>query len=639
MTVLLGSMLISASAIWTALRIPKSPHPGHQSLCASVLSSESLSATGQDHLLGSIPFRDKLDSLVDLLRGHRAAVVLHDVLLYRDARPLPDQPPELTRVVHLDVDDLHRLREDLLDVLRGERMDQPDLEEVHYDSVLLEPLHRVEDRALSAQHRPGRNARRGGLESVELSSLGGLERALQESPSLYLHLVDVVRWKSDVRVGERLVNQMNHGGLIPLCIVEYPHGVVEGFLEVSAREDESWELAVSRVKSEPQVALLVPRRKARARPSPLVEGDHNGHLIDPRPAQPLRHEGEARTGCRCRGPHTREPAPDRHRYRGYLVLRLDYGDRTLVPEQLRLPHLRILERGGPVEVDRLASLQELTLIARRRDRVVGLKPAPRQLLGYPNGAVPPHEESLLVRLYRLKLVAEAAVVLRPDEVVGRTYRPRVHLRRLRLRLELAPDCLLDCLFFVAEERERGGDGHHVDHPREAAQGAFTELLSHLLEYLQVGDGEDVDAPPPRQLDNVLHLGAEAVRAQLLGQEVLRGRLDGGDVLHLVVLQVGVVDDRTVLPHLERVPREGLVVEGREHVYCIDVGPQDLLAESNLKVTVLTLDVGVVFPLAKDVEPPRSGGPSEDVRGGIDPAALSTSNHPGEVVSLQIRTVL
>src|SRR5438309_10384675 len=169
---------------------------------------------------------------------------------------------------------------------------------------------------------------------------------------------------------------MDHGGLIPLCIVEYPHGVVEGFLEVSAREDESWELAVPRVKSEPQVTLLVPRRKARARPSPLVEGDDDRHLIDPRPTQPLRHEGEARTGCRCRGPHTREPAPDRHRYRGYLVLRLDDGDRTPVLEQLRLPPLRTLERGRPVEADHLASLQGRTLIPRRRHRVVRLKPAP-----------------------------------------------------------------------------------------------------------------------------------------------------------------------------------------------------------------------------------------------------------------------
>src|SRR2546428_3699952 len=197
---------------------------------------------------------------------------------------------------------------------------------------------------------------------------------------------------------------MNHGGLIPLRIVEYPYGVVEGFLQVSAREDESWELAVPCVKGEPQVALLVPRRKARARSSPLVEGDDDRDFVDPRPAQPLRHEGKARTGCRCRGPHTSEPAPDCHRYRCYLVLRLDDGNRTLVLEQLRLPHLRILERGGPVKVDHLASLQELALIARRRDRVVGLEPAPGQLLGYRDGAVPPHEEPLLVRLYRLELV-------------------------------------------------------------------------------------------------------------------------------------------------------------------------------------------------------------------------------------------
>src|SRR3989454_3076806 len=147
-TVLLGSMLISASAIWTALRMPKSPHPGHQSLCASVLSSESLSAMSQHHSCGSLSFRDKLDSVVDLLRGHWATVVLHDILLYGDASLLPDQPPELPRVVHLDVNDLCRLRENLLDVLRGEGVDQSYLKEVRDDSVLLEPLHRVKNRAL-----------------------------------------------------------------------------------------------------------------------------------------------------------------------------------------------------------------------------------------------------------------------------------------------------------------------------------------------------------------------------------------------------------------------------------------------------------------------------------------------------------
>src|SRR3989442_674018 len=114
MTVLLGSMLISARAIWTALSMPKSPHPGHQSLCASVLSSESLSAMSQDHPIWSVPFSDKFYSLVDLLRGHRAPVVLHYILLYGDACPLPDQPTELARVVHLDIDDLRSLRENLL---------------------------------------------------------------------------------------------------------------------------------------------------------------------------------------------------------------------------------------------------------------------------------------------------------------------------------------------------------------------------------------------------------------------------------------------------------------------------------------------------------------------------------------------
>src|SRR5208337_4717447 len=97
-----GSTFISVRAIWTALRIPKSPHPGHQSLCAVVFRSESLSAMFQHQFLGGVPLRDQLDRVVDLLGRHRPSVVLYDQLPDRDARPLAQYPNQLSRIVHLD---------------------------------------------------------------------------------------------------------------------------------------------------------------------------------------------------------------------------------------------------------------------------------------------------------------------------------------------------------------------------------------------------------------------------------------------------------------------------------------------------------------------------------------------------------
>src|SRR5574340_770798 len=84
-TVLDGSTFISASAIWTALRMPKSPHPAHQSLCADVFRSESLSAMLQHQFFRSLSVVDHLKCVVDLLGRHRPSVVLDDELVDGDA--------------------------------------------------------------------------------------------------------------------------------------------------------------------------------------------------------------------------------------------------------------------------------------------------------------------------------------------------------------------------------------------------------------------------------------------------------------------------------------------------------------------------------------------------------------------------
>src|SRR5271157_2537838 len=143
-TVLLGSTFISARAIWTALRIPKSPQPGHQSLCTVVFRSVNLSASFQHQPFRSLSVRDQPDGAVHFLAGHRPAVVLDDELLDRDAGPLSEDPNQLSGVVHLDPDDGLGPGEQVLDVLGRERIDEPDLEEVDLHAVFLQPPHRVE---------------------------------------------------------------------------------------------------------------------------------------------------------------------------------------------------------------------------------------------------------------------------------------------------------------------------------------------------------------------------------------------------------------------------------------------------------------------------------------------------------------
>src|SRR5947209_16256465 len=77
-----GSIFSSARAIWIVRRIPKSPHPGHQSLWTSVAKSDGFRicsrATGQHRPLRRLLADDRLDRVVQLRVRHRAAVVLQD---------------------------------------------------------------------------------------------------------------------------------------------------------------------------------------------------------------------------------------------------------------------------------------------------------------------------------------------------------------------------------------------------------------------------------------------------------------------------------------------------------------------------------------------------------------------------------
>src|SRR6266702_3829802 len=78
---LLMSMGSSVSAILSPASMPKSPHPGHQSLWTSVRRSESLSAM-----------------------GHRSPIVLYDLVVDVYHRLLRNDLGHLARIVLLDID-------------------------------------------------------------------------------------------------------------------------------------------------------------------------------------------------------------------------------------------------------------------------------------------------------------------------------------------------------------------------------------------------------------------------------------------------------------------------------------------------------------------------------------------------------
>src|SRR5262245_19111879 len=126
--------------------MPKSPHPGHQSLKTSVLTSSSLSMAHHRRAPGALQLLE--DPLPDLVLGEGAAVELVDEAADVDAGHLADQAADLAAVVPLDHHVGLRLAQDLADRVAGEGEEEPQLEEGGADPLPRELLDRVEDRAL-----------------------------------------------------------------------------------------------------------------------------------------------------------------------------------------------------------------------------------------------------------------------------------------------------------------------------------------------------------------------------------------------------------------------------------------------------------------------------------------------------------
>src|SRR2546428_6420441 len=147
-----GSIFSSARAIWIVRRMPKSPHPGHQSLWTSVAKSEGFRicsrATGQHRPLRGLPADDILDRVVQFRVGHRAAVVLQDEVGHLDAAVLSDDARELRPEVHLDPDPAFRFREVREDRRGRERVDQANMEVADLRALGPESVQCVQERAL-----------------------------------------------------------------------------------------------------------------------------------------------------------------------------------------------------------------------------------------------------------------------------------------------------------------------------------------------------------------------------------------------------------------------------------------------------------------------------------------------------------
>src|SRR2546421_8735814 len=134
--------------------MPKSPHPGHQSTCWSVLYSCRLNlragaASGMgDHHLRLPLAQGPLHAFHELVAAKGPAVVLEDPVGRLDTGLLAYQGAQLGGEVALDQDDAPRPAEDGADLLERKRPHHPDLQEVDPPARALELGERVQDRAL-----------------------------------------------------------------------------------------------------------------------------------------------------------------------------------------------------------------------------------------------------------------------------------------------------------------------------------------------------------------------------------------------------------------------------------------------------------------------------------------------------------
>ena len=115
----------------------------------------------------------------------------------------------------------------------------------------------------------------------------------------------------------------------------------------------------------------------------------------------------------------------------------------------------------------------------------------------------------------LELVAEPAVVLLPDVIVGSSLSAATFISAtfgfdLNCFLIASPTLASG----IDEEGEGRGHRHHVGHPRQRAEGGLADLLAYLLQELHVRDRVDVDAPPPRDLEDPVDGVGEAVLVEL-----------------------------------------------------------------------------------------------------------------------------
>src|SRR5438132_6456520 len=121
------------------LRMPKSPHPGHQSTWTSVLyccsanflGAAAAAASGMGHHDLLLLFGERRPhTLDDLVARKGPAVVLEDVVVERHAGLLGDEGAELRRVIVLDQHGETGVAQDGRHRIGGEGAHESDLQEV-----------------------------------------------------------------------------------------------------------------------------------------------------------------------------------------------------------------------------------------------------------------------------------------------------------------------------------------------------------------------------------------------------------------------------------------------------------------------------------------------------------------------------
>src|SRR2546425_1569122 len=158
---LYGGIWSWKSACWMELRMPKSPHPGHQSTWTSVLYCCSANFFGAGAVASGMGHHDRFlllgegrpHALDDLIAREGPAVVLENVVVEGHTGLLRNQGAELRRGNVLDQHGQAGVSQDGRHGIGGEGAHQADLQEVDRATVILELGHGVEDGALGGAPR------------------------------------------------------------------------------------------------------------------------------------------------------------------------------------------------------------------------------------------------------------------------------------------------------------------------------------------------------------------------------------------------------------------------------------------------------------------------------------------------------